>query len=171
MLLEALIGADPKSDLIPKLVRGLLDHRVAGRWSSTQENGFVLVALDRYFDTFERATPDFVAKAWLGARFAGQHPLRVGAGGAALAELEQAARALGDPGRFLGHRAGFLPAPLPGQQGRAPTLDGGTDLVAVSVDDAPGLVQQRVGLVVYDEAGNASRPVERVIPLGAAAGR
>ena len=73
LVLEALIRTAPKHDLIPKLVRGLLDHRVAGRWSSTQENGFVLVALDRYFDTFESATPDFVAKAWLGPRFAGQH--------------------------------------------------------------------------------------------------
>ena len=35
----------------------------------------------------------------------------------------------------------------------------------------PWQTEQRVGLVVYDEAGNASRPVERVIPLGAAAGR
>lgn len=35
----------------------------------------------------------------------------------------------------------------------------------------PWQTEQRVGLVVYDEAGNASRPVERVIPLGAAASR
>lgn len=31
--------------------------------------------------------------------------------------------------------------------------------------------EQRVGLIAYDEAGNASRPVERVIPFGAAASR
>lgn len=35
----------------------------------------------------------------------------------------------------------------------------------------PWQTEQRVGLIVYDEAGNASRPVERVIPLGTAAGR
>jgi hypothetical protein len=35
----------------------------------------------------------------------------------------------------------------------------------------PGQTEQRVGLVVYDEAGNASWPVERVIPLATAPGR
>jgi hypothetical protein len=71
VLLEALIGSEPKSDLIPKLVKGLLEHRKAGRWSSTQENAFVLVALDRYFNTYEKTTPDFVARAWLGSTYAG----------------------------------------------------------------------------------------------------
>ena len=37
VLLEALIAADPGNDLIPKLARGLLGHRVRGRWSNTQE--------------------------------------------------------------------------------------------------------------------------------------
>ena len=73
VLLDALIGADPKSDLIPKLVRGLLANRVAGRWNNTQENAFVLLALDRYFNTFEKATPDFLARAWLGPKSAGEH--------------------------------------------------------------------------------------------------
>lgn len=71
LILEALVKVEPKSDLIPKIVRGLLGHRTAGRWSSTQENGFVLVALDRYFETFEKQTPDFVARAWLGKGYAG----------------------------------------------------------------------------------------------------
>ncbi|WP_293271948.1 alpha-2-macroglobulin family protein [Nannocystis sp.] len=73
VLLEALIGADPNSDLIPKLVRGLLAHRVAGRWNNTQENAFVLLALDRYFNTYEKVTPDFLARAWLGPKSAGEH--------------------------------------------------------------------------------------------------
>jgi hypothetical protein len=55
-------GADPKSDLIPKLVTGLLAHRKAGRWLNTQENAFALLALDRYFRTYEKTTPDFVAQ-------------------------------------------------------------------------------------------------------------
>ena len=63
VLLEALIDADPKSDLIPKLVRGLLAQRKAGRWNNTQENAFILLALDRYFAVFEAATPDFIVKA------------------------------------------------------------------------------------------------------------
>jgi uncharacterized protein YfaS (alpha-2-macroglobulin family) len=72
ILLEALIADQPKSDLIPKLVRGLLDGRKRGHWSGTQENAFVLLALDRYFRTYEGVTPDFVARLWLGDKFAGE---------------------------------------------------------------------------------------------------
>jgi hypothetical protein len=76
IILESLIGDDPKNDLIPKLVRGLLAHRKAGRWENTQENCFVLLALDRYFEVYEKATPDFVARAWLGDAYAGGHEFR-----------------------------------------------------------------------------------------------
>ena len=61
VLLEAMIKADAKNDLIPKLVRGLLDHRVKGAWSNTQENVFILLALDKYFNAFEKVTPAFVS--------------------------------------------------------------------------------------------------------------
>ena len=73
ILLDSLIADNPNADLIPKLVTGLLGHRVKGRWSNTQENVFVLVALDRYFNTFEAQTPDFVARIWLGDTYAGEH--------------------------------------------------------------------------------------------------
>ncbi len=73
ILLDALIVDDPQSDLIPKVVNGLLSHRVKGRWNNTQENVFVLLALDRYFNTFEAQTPDFVARIWLGDTYAGEH--------------------------------------------------------------------------------------------------
>ena len=76
VILEALIGDQPNSDLIPKIVRGLLAHRTRGRWENTQENVFILLALDRYFNTFEKITPDFVARAWLGERFAGEQQFR-----------------------------------------------------------------------------------------------
>jgi uncharacterized protein YfaS (alpha-2-macroglobulin family) len=76
IILEALIGDQPASDLIPKIVRGLLAHRTKGRWENTQENVFVLLALDRYFATYEKVTPDFVARAWLGDRFAGAEEFR-----------------------------------------------------------------------------------------------
>jgi uncharacterized protein YfaS (alpha-2-macroglobulin family) len=71
VLLEALIKADPNNDLIPKLVRGLLEHRKKGAWSNTQENVFILLALDKYFNAFEKVTPDFVTKIWLGNTYAG----------------------------------------------------------------------------------------------------
>ena len=73
VLLDAMIGDQPQNTVIPKLVKGLLGHKKAGRWTNTQENAFVLLALDRYFNTFEKVTPDFVARVWLGDRFAGQH--------------------------------------------------------------------------------------------------
>lgn len=72
VLLEALIKSDPKNDLVPKLVRGLLDHRVKGAWSNTQENVFILLALDKYFNAFEKVTPDFVTRMWLGNVYAGE---------------------------------------------------------------------------------------------------
>ncbi|HEY0077686.1 MAG TPA: alpha-2-macroglobulin family protein [Pyrinomonadaceae bacterium] len=76
VILEALINERPQSDLIPKLVRGLLGHRSKGRWSNTQENVFVLLALDRYFNTYEKTTPNFVARAWVGDTHALQREFR-----------------------------------------------------------------------------------------------
>lgn len=76
IVLEALILVDPQNDLIPKLVRGLLAHRTRGKWSNTQENAFVLLALDRYFGVYEKVTPDFVARVWLGDNFAGEHAFK-----------------------------------------------------------------------------------------------
>lgn len=71
ILLDALMTDNPQSDLIPKVVNGLLAHRSKGRWGNTQENVFVLLALDRYFNTYEAQTPDFVAQIWLGETYAG----------------------------------------------------------------------------------------------------
>ncbi len=73
ILLDTMIIDNPQSDLIPKLVKGLLAHRTRGHWGNTQENVFVLLALDRYFNTFEVETPDFVARIWLGDTYAGDH--------------------------------------------------------------------------------------------------
>jgi alpha-2-macroglobulin len=76
ILLDALIQVRPKSDLVPKVVRALLAHRVRGAWGSTQDNAYVLLALDRYFRVYESVTPDFVARAWLGEGFAGEHTFK-----------------------------------------------------------------------------------------------
>jgi uncharacterized protein YfaS (alpha-2-macroglobulin family) len=76
ILLDALIDDSPQSDLIPKIVTGLLAHRIKGRWGNTQENVFVLLALDRYFNTYEAATPDFIARIWLGNTYAGSSEFR-----------------------------------------------------------------------------------------------
>lgn len=73
IILDALINDQPESDLIPKVVNGLLANQTAGRWNNTQENAFILLALDRYFSTFEGQTPDFVARVWLGDTYAAEH--------------------------------------------------------------------------------------------------
>jgi hypothetical protein len=74
VVLEALLDdpAEAQGDLAPKLVAGLLAHKKRGRWLNTQENAFVLLALDRYFRVAEGVTPEFVARAWLGPAYAGE---------------------------------------------------------------------------------------------------
>lgn len=76
ILLNALMIDSPQHDLIPKVVNGLLAQRVRGRWGNTQENVFVLLALDRYFNTSEAQAPDFVAQIWLGQDYAAGHAYR-----------------------------------------------------------------------------------------------
>ncbi len=73
IVLDSLIANAPDSDLIPKVVAGLLANKVKGRWNNVQENSFILLALKSYFDTYEAQTPDFVARVWLGDQFAGEH--------------------------------------------------------------------------------------------------
>ncbi len=76
IILDALITQRPGSDLIPKVVQGLLGNQIKGRWNNAYENSFILLAMQRYFATFEAATPDFVARAWLGDQYAAEHAYR-----------------------------------------------------------------------------------------------
>ncbi len=76
VVLEALIQEQPNLDLIPKLVTGIMAHRTEGRWINTQESTFVLLALELYFRTYEKVTPSFVARVWLGADYAGDLAFR-----------------------------------------------------------------------------------------------
>jgi len=82
-VLEALVETSPACPLLPKLVRGLLAHRVKGRWANTQECLWVPLALDSYFQAFEKSVqafeksvPDFVARVWTKDEYAGQHVFR-----------------------------------------------------------------------------------------------
>ena len=76
VLLESLIRVDEKNTVIPKIVTGLLAHRKRGHWGSTNDNAFILLALDRYFNTYEKVTPDFVARAWLGNTMVAEHAFK-----------------------------------------------------------------------------------------------
>jgi len=73
IMLKALIEVYPDSDLIPKVVKGLLGARKEGKWGSTQENAFVLMALESYFRVYESQTPDFISQMWLGDLYVGSH--------------------------------------------------------------------------------------------------
>jgi len=76
IVLRALLEVAPDDELLDKVTRDLLAHRTRGRWASTQENAFVLLALRHYFEVREKETPDFVAKVWLGDGLVGEHPFR-----------------------------------------------------------------------------------------------
>jgi uncharacterized protein YfaS (alpha-2-macroglobulin family) len=77
IVLGALLEVAPDSPLVPKVVRGLLDGRVRGAWSTTQANAFALVALGRYYARgVERQVPDFAAQVWYGAGHLGSAAFR-----------------------------------------------------------------------------------------------
>jgi uncharacterized protein YfaS (alpha-2-macroglobulin family) len=63
----ALTEAGQTGDLASKVVTWLLGSQKNGRWRTTQENIFVLDALNTYFRKYENVTPDFKAKVSLAA--------------------------------------------------------------------------------------------------------
>ena len=73
VVLAGLIDAEPDHPLVEKVARGLLAHRERGRWSNTQENVFILMALRRYFDEYEDVEPNFIARGWLGDDYIAEH--------------------------------------------------------------------------------------------------
>ena len=66
LLLRALMEVEPTADLIPKVVRSLMAGRGPhGHWGSSQDNLFVLQAMQQYFQRYEAVTPEFEARVWL----------------------------------------------------------------------------------------------------------
>ncbi len=76
LVLDTLIKTQARSDLIPKLVKQLQARRMNGRWNNTQDNAFVLLALNQYFQTYEKQTPDFIARTWLGKDYMGEQAFK-----------------------------------------------------------------------------------------------
>ncbi len=76
IVLDALVREAPDSDVIPKVVTGLIGNQTRGRWNNAYENSFILLAMNEYFDTFESVDPDFVARAWLGDTYAVESEFR-----------------------------------------------------------------------------------------------
>lgn len=65
LILEGLVRMRSEHRLIPKLVRGLLDARIQGCWSNTQENCFAILALGEYVDRLEAGVANFRVDLWL----------------------------------------------------------------------------------------------------------
>jgi alpha-2-macroglobulin len=66
LVLTALLSVNPTNTLVPKLAKGTLGLRQSGRWRSTQDNIVALRALRNYFNVYEKTTPNFTAKSWIG---------------------------------------------------------------------------------------------------------
>jgi uncharacterized protein YfaS (alpha-2-macroglobulin family) len=64
--LWARVRSDSSDPVIPKLVRGLLDGRRAGRFPVSQEGAFALRGLGEAFAALEREEPAADVAAWLG---------------------------------------------------------------------------------------------------------
>lgn len=75
VVLEALLADGSPPDLATALARGLLAHRVAGRWANSLENAFAVLALHDYLAAFETVEPALTARAWIGGKLAGQHDM------------------------------------------------------------------------------------------------
>jgi uncharacterized protein YfaS (alpha-2-macroglobulin family) len=66
MVLRALVAANPRTPLGPRLARGLLAAREGGRWRSTQEAAWALLALDDYRRAQEPPGAQFDARVFFG---------------------------------------------------------------------------------------------------------
>lgn len=77
ILLETWLRLWPDDEaLTGKLVEGILGARRRGHWGSSQENAWVLVALQRYFREREAEAPDLIGRAWVGDQVVATHEVR-----------------------------------------------------------------------------------------------
>ena len=76
VILGALAEVAPDDPLTAKLAAGLLEDRQEGRWTSSQENAFALLAMMRFLRAREGTEPDLLARAWFGDRLAGENLFR-----------------------------------------------------------------------------------------------
>ncbi len=76
VILGALAEVAPDDPLTAKLAAGLLEDRQQGRWTTSQENAFALLAMIQHVHAGTGAEPDLLARAWLGDRLAGENLFR-----------------------------------------------------------------------------------------------
>lgn len=65
LVLRGLLAAKPNHPLAAPLARGLLADRRDGRWATTQESAWALLALRDYRLAQEGAVPELTARVWL----------------------------------------------------------------------------------------------------------
>eukprot|EP01124_Arcella_intermedia_P023535 TRINITY_DN3757_c0_g1_i1.p1 TRINITY_DN3757_c0_g1~~TRINITY_DN3757_c0_g1_i1.p1 ORF type:complete len:655 (+),score=133.00 TRINITY_DN3757_c0_g1_i1:113-1966(+) len=63
ILESLLLTSYPQKELISNLTKSILKQQVDGKWTNTQDNAFVIKALERYFTTFE-ANTNISCKIW-----------------------------------------------------------------------------------------------------------
>jgi len=66
ILLSAYMDVDPDNPNVPALVRRLEEGMQRGRWATTQENGFALVALGKYIRSYRQQTTRYDAQISVG---------------------------------------------------------------------------------------------------------
>jgi hypothetical protein len=105
MVLDAFLQVRPDSPLLPNVVRWLMAARSAGRWASTQENAWSIIALTDYMASTGELAADYGWTATLNEDELGQRALRglQGSGGAAHRHHRPAARR-GEPAAAGAHR-------------------------------------------------------------------
>lgn len=65
-LLQAVMEVDPDSDVIPKVVAGMLGGlNRQGHWGAPVDNLSLLLAMSQYFGQYEAVEPAFTANVWL----------------------------------------------------------------------------------------------------------
>jgi len=77
--LMALLEIAPADPILPKVMAGIMDDRdprKGGQWGTTHANAWALLAASRYFTTVEKEVPDYVARIWLDAAFAGEQSFK-----------------------------------------------------------------------------------------------
>lgn len=88
IVLANLLEVAPDDPMLPKIIAGIMAERGperGGRWRSTHANAWALVAANRYYETVESEEPDYLARVWLDAQFAGEHTFM----GRSMATVEQ----------------------------------------------------------------------------------
>lgn len=65
-----------KLDFIFKIVKGLMVYCMCGCWGNMQENVFILLVFDFYFNIYEKQMFDFFVRVWFGDMFVGQYKFK-----------------------------------------------------------------------------------------------